>query len=277
MSFHSRLSAASQRNASLLCVGLDPEVGRLPAAVRSADDPVAAFCTAIIEATADLVCAFKPNIAFFEALGGRGLETLQCVLAAVPRDIPVILDAKRGDMGATAEAYARAVFEVLGVDAVTLNPYLGGDSLAPFLRHADHGCFVLCKTSNPGSADVQNLLLADERPLYMHIAEQARDSWNTHGNVGLVVGATHPQVLQQVRAFCPTLPILVPGVGAQGGDVLAAVHAGVDANGQGAVVNASRSIIYASSGDDFAAAARAEAQRLRELINQGRDANRFSD
>src|SRR4029453_5258911 len=167
MAFIESLLATGRRNRSLLCVGLDPDPRKLPAQVRDMPDPVYAFCMALMEATADLVCAFKPNIAFFEALGPAGMETLRRLIADMPRNVPVILDAKRGDMGSTAEAYAEAVFERLGADAVTLSPYLGSDSLAPFLRHADKGCIVLCKTSNPGSADLQELELAAGRPLYL--------------------------------------------------------------------------------------------------------------
>ncbi|HEU4326861.1 MAG TPA: orotidine-5'-phosphate decarboxylase [Roseiflexaceae bacterium] len=270
MSFHDLLAGASDRNRSLLCVGLDPDPARLPEELRTASDPVYSFCAALIEATADLACAFKPNIAFYEALGPTGMETLRRVIAAVPAGIPVILDAKRGDIGSTAEAYARAVFEQLGVNAVTLNPYLGGDSLAPFLRYRDRGCILLCKTSNPGSADVQDLMLADGRPLYLEVARRAQQDWNSAGNVGLVVGATHPQELAAVRGLCPDMPLLVPGVGAQGGDLAAAVRGAVDARGGGALINVSRGIMYASDGPDFAEAARREALRLREAINTAR-------
>jgi orotidine-5'-phosphate decarboxylase len=179
----------------------------------------------------------------------------------------VILDAKRGDMGSTAEAYAEAVFERLGADAVTLNPYLGSDSLAPFLRHADKGCIVVCKTSNPGSAELQELELAAGGPLYLEVARRARDNWNGNRNLGLVVGATYPSVLAQVRELCPDLPLLVPGVGAQGGELAAATRAAVDSHGERAIISASRSILYASNGTDFADAARQEALRLREEIN----------
>lgn len=270
MSFSPRLQAAVQHNHSLLCIGLDPDPARLPAVVRPAPDPVFAFCAAIIEATADLVCAFKPNIAFFEALGLEGFRTLRRVIDAIPPDLPVILDAKRGDIGSTADAYAHAAFEVLGADAITLNPYLGGDSLAPFLAYRERGCLLLCKTSNPGSADLQNLRLLDGRPLYLEIARRAAEEWNINCNVGLVVGATHPDELRAVRTLCPDLPLLVPGVGAQGGDLAAAVAAAVDAHGAGAIVNASRSILYASNRADFAEAARAEAIRTREAINGAR-------
>ena len=267
MSFTETLDAAVRDHASLLCVGLDPDPRRIPAQLRAAPDPVYAFCMAIVEATADLACAFKPNIAFFEALGPAGVETLRRLIAAMPRDVAVILDATRGDIGSTAAAYAEAVFERLGADAVTLSPYLGGDSLAPFLRYADKGCFILCKTSNPGSADLQDLELASGGPLYLEVARRARDEWNARGNAGLVVGATYPEVLARVRGLCPDLPLLVPGVGAQGGALAAAVRAAADSEGRRALINASRSIMYAGDGADFADAARGEAARLRDEIN----------
>ena len=261
MTFLDSLVETGRRNRSLLCVGLDPDARKLPVTIRSAAEPTYAFCMAIVEATADLVCAFKPNIAFFEALGPAGIETLRRLIANMPRNVPVILDAKRGDMGSTAEAYADAVFERLGADAVTLSPYLGSDSLAPFLRHADKGCIVLCKTSNPGSADLQELELAAGGPLYLEVARRARDDWNGNGNLGLVVGATYPGVLAQVRDLCPDLPLLVPGVGAQGGELAAATRASVDSRGERAIISASRSILYAGDGTDFADAARQEALR----------------
>jgi len=267
MTFLDSLLEAGRRNHSLLCVGLDPDSRKLPAAVRAAADPTYAFCMAIVEATADLVCAFKPNIAFFEALGPAGVATLRRLIADMPRDVPVILDAKRGDMGSTAEAYAEAVFDRLGADAVTLSPYLGSDSLAPFLRHADKGCIVLCKTSNPGSADLQELQLASGGPLYLEVARRARDDWNSNANIGLVVGATYPEVLAEVRELCPDLPLLVPGDGAQGGELAAATRAAADSRGERAIISASRSILYAGDGADFADAARQEALRLREEIN----------
>ena len=267
MSFLQMLLDAGRRNRSLLCIGLDPDPARIPAGLRAAPDPVYAFCAAIIEATADLVCAFKPNIAFFEALGTSGTETLRRVIAAIPPGIPTILDAKRGDIGSTSAAYAHAAFAILGASAVTLSPYLGGDALAPFLNYADKGCLVLCKTSNPGSADVQDLPIAGGGPLYLEIARRARDSWNEHGNVGLVVGATHGDALRSVRRLCPDLPLLVPGIGVQGGELAAAVRAAVDARGERAIIAASRSVLYAAADDRFADAARAEAARLREAID----------
>jgi orotidine-5'-phosphate decarboxylase len=265
MSFIEQFLDTARRNRSALCIGLDPDPQRLPPSVRSASDPVLAFCSAIIEATSDLVCAYKPNIAFFEAMGLAGMQTLYRLMAQ-PRPAPFILDAKRGDMGSTAEAYACAVFEQLQADAVTLNPYQGRDSLEPFLRHADRGCFILCKTSNPTSVELQEQALADGRPLYMEVARLAQEVWNEYGNVGLVVGATYPAALREVRAQCPDMPLLVPGVGAQGGALADAVRASVDAHGERTIVNASRSVLYASDGGDYAEAARAEALRLRDAI-----------
>lgn len=266
MSFISHLQAVARANQSQLCIGLDPDVQRLPAGLASDAKGVYTFCAAIIEATADVACAFKPNIAFFEALGIPGIETLQRLLKS-PHTVPFLLDAKRGDIGSTAEAYAQAIFGELGADAVTLSPYLGGDSLAPFLAYADRGCFVLCKTSNPGSADIQDLDVGGE-PLYMRVAQHAVQHWNTNHNLGLVVGATHPTALARVRAACPNLPLLIPGVGAQGGDLAASVGAASDAHGGGMLINASRSILYADSGRGYATAARSEALRLRDAINQ---------
>lgn len=259
------LRAASERNRSHLCVGLDPT--RLPAQFTNAEDGLYDFCMAIVEATADLACVFKPNIAFFEAHGPSGIASLRRLIADMPHSVPVLVDAKRGDIGSTAAAYAQAIFDQLGADAVTLSPYLGGDALAPFLAYADKGCFILCKTSNPGSGDIQDLQLASGEPLYMAVARKTRESWNAHGNAGLVVGATYPEILAQVRAECPGLPILVPGVGTQGGDLAAAARAACDADGGGLLINASRSILYAGDGPDFAQAARAEALRLRDAIN----------
>jgi len=261
--FVEKLDAAAQRNHSLLCVGLDPTRAQMPI------DDTAAFCKAIIDATKDMVCVFKPNIAFFEAQGLPGLHALEQTMAAIPSDVPVILDAKRGDIGSTAVAYAQAVFEQWGADAVTASPYLGRDSLEPFLAYKDRGVFILCRTSNPGGADFQSLQLATEGgaiPLYEHVAMQAQ-SWNTNGNIGLVVGATAPEELARVRALCPDMPILIPGVGAQGGDVEAAVRNGTDANGRRAIISSSRQVIYASKSADFAEAARREALKARDAFN----------
>jgi orotidine-5'-phosphate decarboxylase len=257
-SFLERLHAAARTNGSWLCVGLDPEPS----------DDVVGFLTGIIDATRDLVCCYKPNMAFFEALGMPGHAALRQVLRAIPADIPVLIDAKRGDTPNTMRAYARAIFDDLGADAVTVNPYLGGDALEPFFDYPDRGVFVLCKTSNPGAVEIQDLLV-DGEPLFRHVARRAQD-WDRHGTLGLVVGATYPSDVASVRAVAPRVPILLPGVGAQAGDLASAVRAGVDAAGERAIVNASRTILYASSGADWQSAARAEAERLRADIDGAR-------
>jgi uridine monophosphate synthetase len=235
---------------SLLCVGLDPHTNLLPQPTAAAAKE---FCLRIIRETADLALAFKPNAAFFEVMGPEGMAALQEVIAAVPDGVPVILDAKRGDIGDTSTAYAQAAFETLGADAVTVNPYMGGDSLAPFLADETHGVFVLCRTSNPGARDLQ-LLMADGQPLYEWVAALAQ-GWNVRGNVGLVAGATDPQAIARIRLAAPELWLLIPGVGAQGGDLHAALDAGLRADGLGVLVNASRSIARAAS-------PRAEAERM---------------
>ncbi len=264
-SFFDRLTEIAQRRQSLLCVGLDPHPTHMPARFREAPNPLLAWNQEVIEATADIACCYKPNIAFYEALSD-GLETLRKTLAAIPINVPVILDAKHGDIGSTAEAYALAVFEHLGVEAITVSPYLGEDSVRPFSRYANRGVFVLCHTSNPGAADLQTLLV-DGRPLYLHVAERA-PHWTDHGNIGLVVGATYPQALAAVRAVAPDMWLLVPGVGAQGGDLEAAVRAGLRADGMGLIINASRSIAQAED-------PRAAAEALRAAINAARQG--FSD
>jgi len=268
--FFAKLREAIQRNDSFLCVGLDPDPARLP------ERDVAAFNRAIVEATADLVCVYKPNLAFYEALGPRGMEVLHQTVEAIPEDIPVIGDAKRGDISSTAKAYARALFDVYGFDAATVNPYLGDDALAPFLERADKGVFVLCRTSNPSARALQDLLVVrgpqeQPRPLYLEVAAQARD-WNAqHGNVGLVVGATHPEELGRIRQLCPDMTFLLPGVGAQGADVAAVVRNALDEGGGGFIIASSRQILYASSGRDYAQAARRAAQALRDEINRQRE------
>jgi orotidine-5'-phosphate decarboxylase len=263
--FRDKLIEASQRNQSLLCVGLDPD----PALLRGT--PAVTFLQAIIEATQDIVCAYKPNLAFFEALGTGGMQTLMEALRGVPVHVPVIADAKRSDIASPSRFYAHALFEEYDFDATIVNPYLGGDSLEPFLEYADRGVFVLCRTSNPGAADIQSLRLSDGRPLFEAVAELA-NRWNTRGNVGLVVGATWPEELERIRGICPEMPILIPGVGAQGADVASALGAGLDAEGGGVIINSSRQVLYASSGDDFAEAARKVALALRDEINRQRDA-----
>ena len=272
--FREKLTGAVRRAGSLVCIGLDPDPARVPETLRGREDWLARFGAGIVEATADLVCAYKPNLAFYEALGPSGWAGLRATLAAVPDGVPVLVDAKRGDIGSSAERYAAALFEVLGCDAATVNPYMGFDAVEPFLAYGDRGVFVLCKTSNPGAADFQDLLCevdGTRRPLYEQVA-RAAVTWNRRGNVGLVVGATQPEAFKTVRSIAPDLPLLVPGVGAQGGDLAVAVRGGVDARGEGLLVASSRAILYASAGDDWQAAARAAAQELRDAINGLREA-----
>ena len=271
MGFFDKLRSVSERNDSLLCVGLDPRPEYVP------DGDVLAFNRRIIEQTADSVCAYKPNFAFYEAQGLKGLEALQQTISYIHQatDVPVILDAKRGDIGSTAEAYAHAAFEVWGADAVTVNPYLGHDSLLPFLRYSDRGIFVLCHTSNPSAEDFQTLTVggfpwdtpsgpkaAWEPRLYEVVAQRAIE-WNAQGNLGLVVGATYPEELAAVRRIAPEMWLLVPGVGAQGGDLEATLHAGLRPDGLGLIISASRSIIYAED-------PRQAALALRDQINKCR-------
>lgn len=273
MTFFEALRGARTKNVSLLCVGLDPEIARLPEGIARTPAGVLEFNRAIIEATSDLVCAYKPNLAFYEALGPEGFEVLSQSRRLVPAGIPVIGDAKRGDIGNTARAYAEALFDRLGFDAVTVNPYLGRDAVEPFLAYRDRGVLVLCRTSNPGAAEVQNLLVEKDgalRPLYEVMALLARD-WNQHGNVGLVVGATAPAELDRVRDLAPDLPILVPAVGAQGGDIAAAARA--NRPEAPAIVSASRAILYASAGRDFAEESRRAAQGLRDALNEAMSEN----
>ena len=251
---------------SMLCVGLDPDPALLPPGVGLDD-----FLRGVVEATADLVCCFKPQIAFYEALGLPGLVSLRTLFRVLSETgVPVLLDAKRGDVASTTVAYARAAFDDLGADAITVNPYLGGDSLKPFFDYPDRGVFVLCKTSNPGAGEMQDLLVdGSSEPLFVRVARHAT-TWDQHGTLGLVVGATYPGDVARVRAVAPSAPILLPGVGAQAGDLEASVAAALDATGGGLLVTASRSILYASRGSDWAAAARAEAVRLRDAINAAR-------
>ena len=263
-SLRERLRHVSEANRTLLCVGLDPD----PASMAVPD--AADFNRAIVDATADLVCAYKPNLAFYEALGVPGIVALERTVAHVRGRAPdavVIADAKRGDMASSNVHYARALFETWGFDAATVHGYLGGEALAPFLDYEDRGVFVLCKTSNPGARELQDLGLASGRRLFEEVASRAA-GWDAGGNVGLVVGATYPDDLATVRGLCPEMPVLLPGVGAQGGDLEASVKAGVDGNGRGLVVSSSRGIIYASRDPaDFAAAARRAALELRGRID----------
>ncbi len=267
MNFIEKLANATRKNKSLLCVGLDPDPKLMPDKVG-----VFEFNKAIIDATADLVCAYKPNIAFYEALGNEGLDALKQTVEYVPDDIPVIVDAKRGDIGNTAKAYARALFDYFNFDATTVNPYLGFDALEPFIQYSDKGVLILCRTSNAGAADFQSLRCeteGDSRPLFEIVALKA-SQWNIHGNIGLVVGATYPEELRLIRNSYPDMPLLIPGIGAQGGNLASTVRYGVNARGEGAIINSSRGIIYASPGKDFAQAARQAASSLRDQINDYR-------
>jgi len=268
--FTQQLRHAWEKNDSLVCVGLDPEIERFPGHIRAQASPIFHFNRAIIDATADLVCAYKPQFAHYAAYEAEDqLErTIEYIHRAHP-GVPVILDAKRGDIGNTAERYAIEAFERYGADAVTVNPYLGGDSLEPFLRHAERGVLVLCRTSNPGASDLQDLPVGG-RPLYQVVAELAASRWNSRGNCLLVVGATYPRELAAVRALVGDMPLLVPGVGAQGGDVRQVVANGRTCSGSGLIISSSRAILYASAGEDFAAAARGATARLREEINASR-------
>ena len=274
--FNATLAARWAASGSLLCVGIDPEPGRYPSTL--ADDPDRAFTfgKAIIDATAEFACAFKPQIAHFAAQGAEdALERLIAYAHAAHPGIPVILDAKRGDIGSTALNYAREAFDRFRADAVTANPYLGSDSLAPYLERADRGVVVLCRTSNPGAADLQDLPVASAdgatRPLYQRVAEKAARDWNANGNLSLVVGATWPEQLGEVRAIVGgDVPLLVPGIGAQGGDVEAVLKHGLNADHTGLIVSSSRAILYASSGADFADAAARVARETRNLINRYR-------
>ncbi|TET51204.1 MAG: orotidine-5'-phosphate decarboxylase [Dehalococcoidia bacterium] len=263
MRFTDKLLNISRKNNTLLCIGLDPDPELMPGV------DVLEFNKAIIEATSDLVCAYKPNLAFYEALGSEGLAILEKTVRYVPGDIPVIADAKRGDIGNTARAYARALFSIFGFDAATVNPYLGFDSIEPFINNQDKGVFILCRTSNPGATDFQNLC-TNGVPLYEVVAQKARE-WNIYGNIGLVVGATYPEELKRVRSICPEMPLLIPGIGAQGGDLAAAVRYGADAGGQKAIISVSRQILYASQDKDFARAARNTAREIRTQINDYRN------
>ena len=255
---------------SLVCVGLDPEPAKFPARFGNDDDAVFSFCRDIVDATAKYACAFKPQIAHFAALGAEdALQRLIAHIHATHPGVPVILDSKRGDIGSTAQHYASEAFDRYGADAVTANPYLGRDSLQPFLDRADRGVVILCRTSNPGAGDLQDLVV-DGRPLYQHVAEKIAREWNGNDNCALVVGATWPKQLREVRAIVGDLPFLVPGVGAQGGDVEAVVTNAKTADGTGLMVSSSRAILYASSGDDFADAAAGAAKSLRDQINRYR-------
>ncbi len=279
MTFVEKLRAAERQNGSLLCVGLDPDPAKFPAHLRGDASRIYDFCAAIVDATADLVIAFKPQIAYFAAHRAEAqLEQLMAHMRRTAPQVPVILDAKRGDIGSTAEQYAIEAFERYGADAVTLSPFMGFDSVQPYLKYHGKGAFLLCRTSNPGGDDFQAQRLSSvpgEPLLYEHIARLAQGPWNLNGQLGLVVGATYPTEIERVRAVAPTLPLLIPGVGAQGGDALATVKAGWRAaQGQTVapiVVNSSRAVLYASADADFAQAARREASQTRDLLQAAQD------
>jgi orotidine-5'-phosphate decarboxylase len=273
MTFLEMLRDAAAQNQSMLCVGLDPEPSRFPAPFKNDPRKIYDFCAAIVDATADLVIAFKPQIAYFAAHRAEDqLERLMAHMRSTAPHVPIILDAKRGDIGSTAGQYAIEAFERYGADAVTLSPFMGFDSIEPYLKYAGKGAFLLCRTSNPGGDDLQNQRLASvagEPLLYEHIARLAQGTWNLNGQLGLVVGATYPAEIERVRSVAPTLPLLIPGVGAQGGDAVATVRAGWRADAP-IIVNSSRAVLYASPHDDFADAARREAMRTRDVLQAAR-------
>ena len=270
MTFTAQLAAAWQKNDSLLCVGLDPDPAKFPAHLKGRDDSIFEFCAAIADATADQVCCFKPQIAYFAAR--RAEDQLEALIAHIHEKhpgIPVILDAKRGDIGSTAEQYAVEAFERFRADAITVNPYMGRDSVEPYLAYPDKGVILLCRTSNPGGSDLQFLDVGGEK-LYERVARLVATEWNTTGQCALVVGATFPAEIERVRAITGDLPLLVPGIGAQGGDIEATVKAGRTAAGTGLMINSSRAILYAGKDENFAAAARAAATETRLAINRYR-------
>lgn len=269
-SFNTKLRRFQSQKHSAVCVGLDPVPSRLPSSLqdgRLPADAVRAFCSAIVDATAPYACAFKPNFAFFEALGPAGLTVLDQIVSVIPEDCLVIGDAKRGDIGNSAKFYAQSIYDQLGLDACTVSPYLGADSIAPFLEFEDRCTFVLTRTSNDGAADLQEACTCDGTPLYRHVAQKI-DDWaaGATGSAGLVVGATAPSALRELRTLCPSLPFLIPGVGAQGGTPAAVMDAAATEDGP-VLVNSSRSILYASDGPDYAEAAAEAAKELRDALN----------
>ncbi len=267
MNFTHALNSAWRERNSLLCVGLDPDPGRFPAHLKGKPDAIFQFCAAIVDSTADLVCCFKPQIAYFAAR--RAEDQLEALIDHIHRQhpaTPVILDAKRGDIGSTAEQYAIEAFERFHADAVTINPYMGHDSVAPYLAYRDKGIIILCRTSNPGGSDLQFLDVGGER-LYERVARLVSTVWDANGQCALVVGATFPGEIARVRRLTGDMPLLVPGIGAQGGDIEATVRAGRTASGCGLIINSSRAILYAGSGEDYAEAARSVAESTRDAIN----------
>jgi orotidine-5'-phosphate decarboxylase len=268
--FNQQLQSAWASQGSMLCVGFDPDPKRLPQSLQGKPESIFKFCRDIADATADLVCAFKPQFAYFASQRAEAqLEKLIKHLKDTYPHIPVILDSKRGDIGSTADHYAMEVFERYGADAVTVSPYMGFDTIEPYLKHNGKGVIVLCRTSNPGGSDLQFLNVSpDGQPLYLHVAKLAVQQWNSSGQIGLVVGATYPEEIAKVRAIVGDMPLLIPGIGAQGGDIDATVKAGAIVNkpGTGMIINSSRAILYASSGSDFAKAARTAALNTRDAL-----------
>lgn len=280
MTFLDKLAEAQRRNRSWLCLGLDPVLAKMPLPLHKEDDPLLPFNKAMIDATADLVCAYKPNLAFYLAEGAAGLIALERTIAYIPDHLPIILDGKFGDIGTTAEMIARGAFEVWGVDAVTVNPYVGEDGVAPFLQRPDKAAFVLARTSNPSGADFQTRYLSlphqgGEPVTLADLVVQRALAWDAKypGTCGLVVGATAPEALAHLRELAPDLPFLIPGIGAQGGDLAASVRYGPTHSGIGPIINVSRAILFTSSRVDYAEAARAAAQHLRDQINTLREAS----
>lgn len=273
MTFIQKLSAVVDKNDSLLCIGLDVDLDKIPATLKNEGTPLFVFNKAIIDATHDLVCAYKPNSAFYEAYGPEGIEQLKQTADYIHQNhpnIPIILDAKRGDIGNTNNGYTSSIFDYLGMDAVTLHPYFGRESLQPFLDREDKGIIILCRSSNPGAGEFQDLI-TDGKPVYQHVAKEVVEKWNDKNNCLLMVGATYPEEMKIVRKIAgPEMAFLVPGIGAQGGDIGAAVKAGIGANKKGLIINSARDIIYASGGDDFAEAARNRATEVRDEINKYR-------
>jgi orotidine-5'-phosphate decarboxylase len=273
MDFLRKLNAAARKNNSLLCVGLDPDIDKLPEHLRGSETPFSTFNTAIVDAVADTVCAFKPNSAFYEARGAAGIEELKQVCDHIKQnytDIPIILDYKRGDIGNTNNHYTSFAFDYLGVDAVTVQPYQGREAVQPFLDCKDKGIIVLCRTSNPGAGELQDLLVSG-RKLYLQVAENVSKDWNSNGNCLLVVGATYPDEMAEIRGLVgDDMVFLVPGLGAQGGDTEATIKAGTNKAGTGLIISSSRDILYASGGEDFAASAKARAVATRDEINKYR-------
>jgi orotidine-5'-phosphate decarboxylase len=272
MSFQNKLEALVEKNNSLVCVGLDSDIDKLPEKFRHHENAQSEFNKAIIDATNDLVCCYKPNSAFYESRGAKGINELKLTcdyIKGIYPDIPIILDAKRADIGNTNRGYVKFAYEYLGVDAITLNPYLGQEAIKPFIEIADKGAIILCKTSNPGSEEFQDLSVG-EKKLYQIVAEKVAKEWNSAGNCSLVVGATYPEELREVREIVGDMTILVPGIGAQGGDIEKTVKAGLNSKKAGLIIHVSRSVLFASSEDDFADKAREETEKLKNEINKYR-------